>query len=241
MEEARTCSWDRGSRDDLCQLLRLCCCARLVCRTRVCVNKYGSPRVHVAHALRLSIEICAQVSVCRTHRRTSSLPCLQFCVAESVAVNEDAEQHQSCANAVITWTDDKVLGIVNKDYGKCCSIVTELDLPAKEHLRMIHLVEYQANRSLASGNYGPKLERRRRVHTKRALTPREVLERLALHPGELAQADPDETWQVRRQASNWMATLYAYSTGLTVWHCRGVLKDHWHAASAEVKGNAVGS
>lgn len=138
----------------------------------------------------------------------------------------------------LSWSPERIKRIANKGFKRCSLPGKVPDLPPLDQLQMVHLVRYHAHACLVSGKYGSMDEQRLRVRTKRPRTLVEILEQVALEPTRAADKS-EGSWEQRRRASQFMASVYAQQSGLSCKNCRDLLKSQWNSASAEVKANAV--
>ena len=142
------------------------------------------------------------------------------------------------AASEVAWSPRKIRRIANAGLPRVPLPRVVRDLPPLESLQVSDIVQRHAHRCLLSGKYGAPTAQRVRRRGKQPVCVTELLERIALHPA-IAVVEMEVTWQQRRNAGQFMATVYAQYLSVKVIKAREMLRQLWKDAPAGIKVNAA--
>ena len=136
-----------------------------------------------------------------------------------------------------SWSPTKIRRIANAGLPRLPLPRRVKDLPPLDTLQICHIVQRHAHACMLSGKYGDPLPHRVRCRTKRPVSVVELLEHIALMP-EKGVVEKVLSWEERRRAGQFIASVYAQYTSVTVRQARHMLRDQWNTAPPGVKINA---
>ena len=185
----------------------------------------------------------------RRHVNSSKWPGLLLlgipCGTIHLPIHGEAEDAASASSSLVTsppevegaWSPNKIRRIANAGLPRVPLPRRVRDLPPLEEPQIIHTAQRHAHSCMLSGKYGEPLANRVRCRTKRPGSVVELLQCIAMTP-ETAVVVSEVSWEQRRRAGQFIASVYAQYSSLTVRQAREMLRNQWKEAPVGVKMNA---